>query len=621
MLTYPRLVVLLALLSFGGALTAATFSHPALLLLPVMGGGSVGLYVCFPHLFTRLKPLALRAPPDEAFTAADEEAAIEPAPIERATVEPAAIEQAAIEQATVEPAAIEQAAGSENFDSGAFRSIGGVRRISDAAPVIGLCLVPILFYAYVQLRLPRPAENDICRFARQNVCFIGCVEQVLSQRSKERRLLIVRAKELMLPKACSVDGRVLVTIKERKGVPGDIAAGSTLEILTRLRSVETVTPAGYSASLKRSDVFSTAFAGERSATVLLPSDGAPQAVSSWSMIEACRAKLISTHNEILGKPLGMLLSSMVLGESSVGLDAGIVSTFRDVGLSHLLAASGFNLTIVTATSYFCARALLPSALFANVVSFSAMIWFVLLAGPTPSVVRASLVLTLVLIGHVMFRSLNMLACLSFALLITLFVDPLSVASVGFQLSYAATAGILIASNCLSERLARFRRRKWARYVIESAICCLTAQASVLPLQLFYFARTGLLFLPANMAVVPMVAPVTTLGFASSSLALLPFADNVLRQGCDRIVWALDRLAFYPLSWMVSIAEYLASFDKAQLDCCPPSIPAILAYYTVFCLFLHSIRLKKYELGCGAALTVLTVLLFLNPHANCPETMP
>jgi predicted membrane metal-binding protein len=130
-----------------------------------------------------------------------------------------------------------------------------------------------------------------------------------------------------------------------------------------------------------------------------------------------RGALVRMHENNIGKDLGDLLSSMVLGDKAVKLSDAVVTAFRNVGLSHVLAASGFNLTVVTAMTYFICRWLIRSQPLVNVICLINTICYVCLAGASASVMRAALMCAILLA----VRSTNVRVHLMAALALSLFV--------------------------------------------------------------------------------------------------------------------------------------------------------------------------------------------------------
>ena len=236
-----------------------------------------------------------------------------------------------------------------------------------------------------------------------------------------------------------------------------------------------------------------------------------------------RGSLATFHSQAMGKEAGSLLGSLVLGERASPISADLKLCFTQCGLSHLLAASGMNLTIVVAFAVFLSRRS-KFAWFRPTVSLFSILIFSSLAGASPSVLRASCMCLLALFFS-LFSGVRVpgLKTLALTVLLFLFIDPLAVFDVGLQLSLAATYGILTLVPCMEALLCELvGQRQSLRKLVSLLAVILSAQVAVLPLQLYYFGTVNPIFLPANLLAEPLVVPLTILGFLSTLMAL-PFS--------------------------------------------------------------------------------------------------
>lgn len=344
---------------------------------------------------------------------------------------------------------------------------------------------------------------------------------------------------------------------------------------------------------------------------------------------ASRQAIVAGHRTNLDGDLGDLLSSIVLGDRTVRLSPEIKETFRVTGLSHLLAASGFNLSILVGAVYFSVSLLTRNRLLISVTALAATVGFVGLAGPSASVVRAAIMVSFLILARLSFRRLHGGAALAATLMVALALDPLSIVDVGMQLSYAATA-VIVGGIGAVDRLATggegdndsfgARLRRW---LIDSTAVIVLAQSGVLPLQLYYFKRLGLLFLPANLLIEPVVAPLTVAGFVSSTLLLAGaqfdwFADGapaqlVLLSGLfsglfSGLSFGLDWLASFLLRYMIALARYLASLEWATIEVEPVAIQGLVVYYFCLTFFLFCLsRQRQVFLGGLFFLAGLSIL--------------
>ncbi|MEW2631502.1 ComEC/Rec2 family competence protein [Streptomyces sp. NPDC048389] len=258
-----------------------------------------------------------------------------------------------------------------------------------------------------------------------------------------------------------------------------------------------------------------------------------------------------------------LLPGLVVGDTS-RIPADLQHAFEATDLTHLLAVSGSNLTIVLILLIGPpGRALLAerrglaprlgitlrgTALFGGVLTLA----FVLVCRPEPSVLRAAAcgLITLLAIGTGRRRSL--VPALAAAALLLLLYDPWLARSYGFLLSVLATGALLTIGPRWSEAL---QRRRVPPRLAEALAAAAAAQAVCAPVVAVFAARVSLVAIPCNLAAELAVAPATVLGFAT--LAAAPVAMPVAE--------LLARCAGWPAGWIASVARAGAALPGAQID--------------------------------------------------------
>jgi competence protein ComEC len=467
------------------------------------------------------------------------------------------------------------------------------------------CAIPIASFAYFHLRLPNPSDNDISKFAySRGVVFSGYVSTEPDKTASGKTRFVLACDQLIFPNKQRLSGNVLVTA----GATSQVKAKDKLIVkayLTKPSTSQYPWQFDYAAYLRRRNIFCLGQA--QSIQQLVPSQDSTantffDAINS--AINEMRSRMISAHRCAIGQEDGDVLTSVVLGNQSVNLSQTTLNNFRNVGLTHILAASGFNLTIVIAVTCWLTNFLTRSIWITNGVSFVAMLIFVALAGPCPSIVRAALMCAILLLGRSRLRQAYTPALIAVALLITLLIDPGAVTDVGLQLSYAATASIVFGARSLASLLSSIRLPK---FLAEALAVCLMAEAGVLPIQLTYFWQLGLLFLPANLLVAPLVEIITVIGFASSTLAIMDIYHFL-----QPAVYLLDKVAYLPLTLMLSIVNTLASCKEAVLLLGPPITFCLVLYYICFCLMLFSLKAERFRTISFALLAFALCGIFVRP---------
>jgi competence protein ComEC len=208
-----------------------------------------------------------------------------------------------------------------------------------------------------------------------------------------------------------------------------------------------------------------------------------------------------------------LLLGITIGDTSE-LGAQTVEDFKRTGLTHLVAVSGANLAIVLVGLLLILRALrtpvraIPWLLAVATISFCAISAF------EPSVVRAGLMALLGLLAFAMGAARRALELLALGVLIATLIDPFLAFTFGFQLSVAATLGLVTIARRLQEHAGE-------RPVLVAGGATLGAQLATMPLLALMTGRLAVISLPANLIVAPLVAPATILGLGAALGSIVP----------------------------------------------------------------------------------------------------
>jgi len=476
-----------------------------------------------------------------------------------------------------------------------------------------LCSVPVIFFVYAGSKTQM--ANSLSNYDGRALVVQGRVVGV-EQRDKGSVAINMLAYRLVFPSRRNLDCPLRLVYfepsrRERQfqSCVDAAALSPGAEISAEIRG-----PSGRSS------------AANRSLTCLCHqiwcSDPSPKAVSidqCGSAVErlsdVARTRLVDMHQKCIGKQLGDLLSSMVLGDKAVRLENDTVRVFRDVGLSHVLAASGFNLTVVIAMTYFVGRFVLRSDLLVHALCVLNMFCFVCLAGASASVMRAAIMCCVMLALRSFGLRAHLLAVMAIALLVTLVQDANAATDVGLQLSYAATTGIVLIAKPVCSLMAGTAGglKKW---FAETLAVVLASQSAVLPIQLTYFWQIGLMFVPANLVVTPILAPVTILGFSSSTIWMICPNVAAVEQIALLLCRSIDWLAVLPLQLMLNAVRFLASFDEAKLRVGPPSAHLVVFYVIAWLSLASSLRVKRHRLSAGILYLTALALLIWRPPLMC-----
>jgi competence protein ComEC len=216
-----------------------------------------------------------------------------------------------------------------------------------------------------------------------------------------------------------------------------------------------------------------------------------------------------------------LARGFVIGEDE-GIDAATKEDFRRAGLSHLLAVSGQNVTLLALLAMPLMAALGIPLRERLVWVLGLIVVYVPLAGAGPSIQRAGVMGAVGVVATLAGRRASRLYALLLALGVTLAIDPGVATDIGWQLSFAAVTGIfLLAAPLRAAIAARIGRGAWRGALGEGAAVTIAATLATAPLIAFHFETLSITTLAANLLALPAVAPAMWLGMASAAAAQVP----------------------------------------------------------------------------------------------------
>lgn len=279
-------------------------------------------------------------------------------------------------------------------------------------------------------------------------------------------------------------------------------------------------------------------------------------------------RLITAIQRSLPEPAAALLSGLLFGIKS-DLSDTLMTDFNRVGLTHIIALSGFNITII-ATSLLWLLSFLPLRWRYSLAS-GVIILFVLMTGASPSVTRAAIMGILVLLAGLTGRVADGGVALLLAATIMLLGNPqILYHDVGFQLSFAATVGIIYLSPVFQDIFRRIP--KWIGGYLSPTLAALVFST---PLLVYQFERLSLIAPVANLLVLPVIPLAMGLGFLAVIASLLYLPLGVL----------VGLLAVWPLDYIAGVATSLSRLPAASLSLKISSAGWVFVAYAVLGLGL------------------------------------
>ncbi len=285
--------------------------------------------------------------------------------------------------------------------------------------------------------------------------------------------------------------------------------------------------------------------------------------------------------KVLPEPEASLGIGFLVGQRRA-LPADLVIALQVVGLTHIVVASGYNLTILVRL----ARKLFEKvSKYLSALSSAVMILaFIAIAGSSPSMIRAGIVSGLSLLAWYYGRKFHPIVLLSLAVAITLIIDPsYAWGDLGWQLSFSAFAGVMILAPLATKY---FFGDKKPNFVGRLLIETVSAQVMTAPIIIFAFGQFSNVAILTNLLVLPFVPIAMLLVFvAGLSVIILP------------IVFAgyLSIPATWLLKYMIGVIDYFAAFDWSVVSLSPKWYFMPICYMAIVGLCLYFWRVTKYNL--------------------------
>jgi competence protein ComEC len=296
-----------------------------------------------------------------------------------------------------------------------------------------------------------------------------------------------------------------------------------------------------------------------------------------------------------------IVPGMAVGDES-RLPPEIRSAMQETGLTHLTAVSGVHVSVVLIAVLGLARWARVRGYGLPVVAVVSIVGFAALVRPEPSVVRASTMGLIGVVGLTAAGRKRALPALAAAVLVLLLLDPWLAVSIGFALSVLSTAGILLLAPVWRDALP------WVpRPAAEAIVVPMSAQVASIPVLVAFVSETSLAALPANVLVAPAVAPTTLLGvFAAAVSPVLPSAATAA-------AW----LASWPARWIAVVAERGARLPGAVVRWPDGAAGVVAASVLVVLLIVVLPRLLRRRLPSVAAAAVALAVLVGPPSPGWP----
>jgi competence protein ComEC len=447
-----------------------------------------------------------------------------------------------------------------------------------------IALVAITHYT---LRSPQPNPQDISQYIdvlrSQTITVKGTVEELPRLTRNQQMQIWLKVQGLDVGPVANrlsrspdlANGRLYVTAAVAQGA--DVHPGQRITVTGQIyRPQPAKNPGGFDFAkfLQRQNCFT----GLRAEALQI----VPKQSTNWGLWMIQR-RIVRSQAAQLPHPEGALISAMVLGGKVVDLPFALKDQFAKIGLSHALAASGFQVTLILGVILSLTQRL--DRKFQITIAGGSLLLFLGLTGLQPSVCRAVVMGAAVLWAMAMERKLDPIGALLFAVTFLLLLNPLWIGDLGFQLSVLATLGLIVTVPWLTTWFA------WLPNFLTSAITVpLAALLWTLPLQLQAFGVVSPYCLIANVITTPLVALISLVGMVNAVIAVIsPTLGS----------WTA-MILHWPTWGLIRIVELFAQLPGSAIAI--GTIPVLMAgiLYGLILLLWGQPDLQRYGWAFGAA---------------------
>lgn len=350
----------------------------------------------------------------------------------------------------------------------------------------------------------------------------------------------------------------------------------------------------YKNYLKRLGIYRQVFLKEH---VVLVIPQSPKTITGYA--QSIRNNLNKRLETLSLKPIERaFVNALFLGQRQ-DITADVYQAYKKAGAIHILAISGLHIGILLLILQYVMKPLLyfGHGKFIRLLIILCILWsFAIVAGLSPSVVRAVTMFSLFAIVKGLKRSSNSLNTLAISAFILLLIRPAFCFDVGFQLSYAAVASIIIIKPILDSWWSF--KNKIANWHLDLLKISIAAQIGVFPLSLYYFHQFPGLFFVTNLVIIPCLMLVLGLGIILFVLLLIYQPPEIL---VHSLGWTIQFMNGF-VDWVASKEAFL--FDKISFD----MTALVFSYIFLFLLglFYHKKTFKNLMLlgGCVLSFQVL-----------------
>jgi competence protein ComEC len=440
--------------------------------------------------------------------------------------------------------------------------------------LLALLFLSIAFGVFrFQMIQPDFTENNIAKVAVfgkpdkgvQPLTVIGKINDEPDVRSDQVKLTIIAQSLVVENKCLFTDGLILV----KTSWPNQYEYGEKIKMTCVLQRPDKIEDFAYDEYLATSGIYTVCWRPKIEKLKMEKEVGVIGKILLFKNALSIKAQ------EILPEPASSLLAGLLWGAKK-GLPKDVSLNFQKTGLSHLVAVSGYNVSILASFFTLLLGSIGLSKKWIFICLTASLFCFVILTGAAASIIRAALMGLAASAAPLMGAKSSAGRILWLSGLLMLIWNPLLIKDLGFQLSFLATAGLIYLQPLL---VIKSWKETKLNFLSESLSCTMSALIITLPLTICRFGRLPVIAPLSNLLILPAVP----FNMASGALALL--VGFIYQPLGELVGW----FAWIGLTYVHLLAEILAKISAPIYFELNLSSFMAIVFYVFLTLLLTIIR--------------------------------
>ena len=318
-------------------------------------------------------------------------------------------------------------------------------------------------------------------------------------------------------------------------------------------------------------------------------------VNIISMIANKTANVIKNQSKkLLENKKACLLIGLLIGDTDE-IDEETKEDFRNSNLTHMLAVSGLHVSyVLLAVNYIITKVKIHKKL-SKIIVMLLILFFILVTGATPSVLRAGTMTIYLILGGIFYRRISVFSSLNLSLLVIIIMNPYCLFDVGLQLSYAGTIGIVYLYPIIKEKIYN---------KANSILITISANIVIIPIIMYNFNTISLTFFISNLLAGPIIGIIIILGFSIIIISLIFFP----------IANIFSKILNLLIILFLNTAKACANLPFSKIFIITPTLKFIFLYYylLVFIIIKERIQIRISIKLKNKVIAILIILVIINP---------